>query len=83
MCCLCQRAAVQHMATRTSSTRGCVHGLQTAARREGLYSLWKGLLPRLLTKAFGSVIWYTTYMEARRWYTREPHAAGARTTQIR
>ena len=62
---------------------GLLHGLQTAARREGLYSLWKGLLPRLLTKAFGSVIWYTTYMEARRWYTREPHAAGARTTQGR
>ena len=36
---------------------------------------------RNVTKAFGSVIWYTTYMEARRWYTREPHAAGARTTQ--
>ena len=62
---------------------GLLHGLQTAARREGLYSLWKGLLPRLLTKAFGSVIWYTTYMEARRWYTREPHAAAARTTQGR
>ena len=24
---------------------GLLHGLQTAARREGLYSLWKGLLP--------------------------------------
>ena len=44
---------------------GLLHGLQTAARREGLYSLWKGLLPRLLTKAFGSVIWYTTYMACR------------------
>ena len=60
---------------------GLAHGLQTAVRREGLYSLWKGLLPRLLTKSLGSVIWYTTYMEARRWYTREPHAAGARTTR--
>ena len=48
---------------------GLLHGLGTAVRTEGLYSLWKGLLPRLLTKSLGSVIWYTTYMEARRWYT--------------
>ena len=61
--------------------KGLVHGLQTAVRREGLYSLWKGLLPRLLTKSMGSVIWYTTYMEARRWYTSEPDAAGDRCKQ--
>lgn len=48
---------------------GLLHGLSTAVRTEGLHSLWKGLLPRLLTKSLGSVIWYTTYMEARRWYT--------------
>ena len=52
-----------------------------AARREGLLAV-EGLLPRLF-KAFGSVIWYTTYMEARRWYARatalqplEPHKGG-------
>lgn len=45
---------------------GLVHGLQTAARSEGLLSLWKGLAPRLLIKALGSTIWYMTYMEARR-----------------
>ena len=48
---------------------GLLHGLGTAVRTEGLYSLWKGLLPRLLTKSMGSVIWYTTYMEARQCYT--------------
>jgi hypothetical protein len=48
---------------------GLAHGLQKAVSSEGLYSLWKGLLPRLLTKSMGSVIWYTTYMEARRWFT--------------
>ena len=58
---------------------GLLHGLRKAVRREGLSSLWKGLLPRLLTKSMGSVIWYTTYMEARHWYTRtagEPQRRG-------
>ena len=32
-----------------------------------MLALWKGLLPRLLTKGLGSLIWYTSYMEARRW----------------
>lgn len=45
---------------------GVAHGLRTVVRAEGVLALWKGLLPRLLTKAFGSLLWYTTYMEARR-----------------
>ena len=50
---------------------GLVHGLRQAAQREGALALWKGLLPRLLTKSLGSLIWYTTYMEARRqWAAR-------------
>ena len=42
--------------------RGVFHGLATAARAEGLLSLWKGLLPRLMLKSFGSSIWYSVYM---------------------
>lgn len=41
---------------------GVVHGLRKAAAEEGLLSLWRGLLPRLLLKSCGSSIWYTTYM---------------------
>lgn len=52
-----------------------VHGLRKAVRSEGVLSLWKGLLPRLLTKGLGSLIWYTSYMECRRMY-----AACARTS---
>ncbi|EOD27589.1 hypothetical protein EMIHUDRAFT_457130 [Emiliania huxleyi CCMP1516] len=37
-----------------------------ASRAEGMASLWRGLLPRLVTKSTGSLVWYTTYMEARR-----------------
>ena len=29
-----------------------------AARQEGVLVLWRGLLPRLLLKSFGSMIWY-------------------------
>jgi len=41
-------------------------GLAQASRAEGMASLWRGLLPRLVTKSTGSLVWYTTYMEARR-----------------
>ena len=47
---------------------GLVDGLRRAVRTEGPLALWKGLLPRLLTKATGSLIWYAMYMEARRLY---------------
>lgn len=50
--------------------QGLTHGLRKAVVAEGVASLWKGLLPRLLTKAVGSLIWYTTYMEARRCWRR-------------
>jgi len=45
---------------------GLAHGLAKASRAEGMASLWRGLLPRLVTKSTGSLVWYTTYMEARR-----------------
>ena len=41
-------------------------GLRKAVRSEGVLSLWKGLLPRLVTKGLGSLVWYTSYMEVRR-----------------
>ena len=46
----------------TSQSKGIFHGLSTAARSEGFLSLWKGLLPRLVLKSFGSSIWYSVYM---------------------
>jgi hypothetical protein len=36
---------------------GVVDGLRTAVAREGLASLWRGLLPRLLLKSLGSSLW--------------------------
>ena len=46
--------------------RGVVHGMRTALRREGIGSLYRGLLPRLLLKSLGGSIWYSTYQ-----FTRE------------
>ena len=45
--------------------RGLFDGLQKAARQEGLPALWRGLLPRLLLKSVGSMIWYSVYMALR------------------
>eukprot|EP00966_Prymnesium_polylepis_P261023 6029356-Prymnesium_polylepis.1 len=46
--------------------RGLLDGLQKAAKAEGVVVLWRGLLPRLLLKSIGSMIWYTVYMAIRR-----------------
>ena len=40
--------------------------LLQAAKDEGIAVLWRGLLPRLLLKSMGSMIWYTVYMAIRR-----------------
>jgi hypothetical protein len=42
--------------------RGLVHGLRSAVASEGLMSLYRGLLPRLLLKSIGGSIWYSTYV---------------------
>lgn len=44
---------------------GMVDGLRRAVAAEGLPSLWRGLLPRLLLKSLGSSLWYAVYMSAR------------------
>lgn len=44
---------------------GLFDGLVKAARQEGVLVLWRGLLPRLLLKSFGSMIWYSVYMALR------------------
>jgi len=49
---------------------GVAQGLQKAIHSESVLALWKGLLPRLLTKALGTLLWYTTYMEARRCFAK-------------
>jgi hypothetical protein len=41
--------------------RGLVHGLREAIRAEGIASLYRGLLPRLILKSVGGSLWYTTY----------------------
>ena len=41
--------------------RGLFDGLQKAVSSEGIASLYRGLLPRLLLKSLGGSIWYTTY----------------------
>ena len=60
--------------------RGFLDGLRVASRQEGVLALWQGLLPRMVTKATGSTIWYTTYMEVREWLChsrqREPARPG-------
>ena len=45
--------------------KGVFDGIRQAAAKEGIMSLWKGLLPRLIQKSFGSSIWYMVYMAAR------------------
>ena len=42
--------------------RGLLHGLWRAASADGVHSLWRGILPRLLIKGFGSSLWYSAYM---------------------
>lgn len=37
---------------------GLLDGLRKAALTEGIAVLWRGLLPRLLLKSFGGMIWY-------------------------
>jgi hypothetical protein len=44
-----------------------VHGLRQIVATEGLGSLWRGLLPRLLLKSLGSMIWYPVYVRVLRW----------------
>jgi hypothetical protein len=44
---------------------GLFDGLRTVVREEGVLSLWRGLLPRLVLKAVGSLIWYPVYIQAR------------------
>ena len=44
---------------------GLLDGLVKAVRQEGLLVLWRGLLPRLLLKSVGSMIWYSVYMALR------------------
>lgn len=46
---------------------GLVHGLRQIVATEGLGSLWRGLLPRLLLKSLGSMIWYPVYVRVLRW----------------
>ena len=45
---------------------GMIHGLRQIVSTEGVASLWRGLLPRLLLKALGSMIWYPVYMSVLR-----------------
>jgi len=45
---------------------GLVDGLRSIARDEGVLALWRGLLPRLVLKAVGSLIWYPVYVQVRR-----------------
>jgi len=40
---------------------GLVHGLRSVVASEGIASLYRGLLPRLLLKSIGGSIWYSTY----------------------
>eukprot|EP00614_Pseudopedinella_elastica_P024768 CAMPEP_0172645574 /NCGR_PEP_ID=MMETSP1068-20121228/239800_1 /TAXON_ID=35684 /ORGANISM="Pseudopedinella elastica, Strain CCMP716" /LENGTH=297 /DNA_ID=CAMNT_0013459811 /DNA_START=150 /DNA_END=1043 /DNA_ORIENTATION=+ len=44
---------------------GVVDGIYQVAKSEGVGSLWKGLLPRLILKSLGSSVWYAVYMGAR------------------
>ena len=44
---------------------GMMDGMKQVAAKEGVLSLWKGLLPRLVLKSVGSSIWYAVYMAAR------------------
>lgn len=52
--------------------RGLLHGMRRVAAEEGILALWRGILPRLALKSFGSSIWYTTYMWSRRALATEP-----------
>lgn len=45
--------------------RGWVHCMSTMVKEEGLLSLWKGTLPRLLWVGMSSAIWYGTYQAVR------------------
>ena len=44
---------------------GVLDGMRQVAAKEGVASLWKGLLPRLVLKSVGSSVWYAVYMAAR------------------
>jgi hypothetical protein len=56
---------------------GFLDGVRRARQAEGVFALWQGLLPRMITKASGSTIWYTTYMEVREYLSsRRPDAPG-------
>lgn len=48
---------------------GLLHGLRQIVATEGVRSLWRGLLPRLLLKSLGSMIWYPVYVRVLRWAT--------------
>jgi hypothetical protein len=41
--------------------RGLLDGMRSSVYTEGVFSLYRGLLPRLLLKSLGGSIWYTTY----------------------
>mmetsp|Transcript_18226 Transcript_18226/g.59623 ORF Transcript_18226/g.59623 Transcript_18226/m.59623 type:complete len:289 (-) Transcript_18226:164-1030(-) len=56
----------RHIGRDARAYSGLVDGLQTVVREEGVLSLWRGLLPRLVLKAAGSLIWYPVYIHARR-----------------
>ena len=45
--------------------KGVFDGLRSVARTEGVLSLWKGLLPRLVLKSLGSSVWLSVYMATR------------------
>lgn len=45
--------------------RGWVHCMQTIIKEEGVRSLWKGTIPRLVWVGASSAIWYGTYQAAR------------------
>ena len=42
--------------------RGWLHCISTMIKEEGVLSLWKGTLPRLIWVGASSAIWYGTYM---------------------
>lgn len=45
--------------------RGWLHCLATIIKEEGIISLWKGTLPRLIWVGTSSALWYGTYQTAR------------------
>lgn len=70
------RAASGAGVARSFGYTGVYHGLRSAAMADGVAALWRGLLPRLVLKSFGSSVWYTVYMASRR-HLSERREAGA------